>query len=457
MSNNGLLSLNTKQDIQPEKIFDLKEKLGEGSYGSVFKAVHKVSNSLVAIKKVAMDSDLQDILHEISMMRQCESDFVVKYYGSYFKNSDLWIVMEYCAARSVSDMMRLFKKPFSEEKIQTVLYFTLKGLEYLHGKRKIHRDVKAGNILLTAEGAAKLADFGVAGQLSDTMTKRNTVIGTPFWMAPEVIQEVGYDCMADIWSLGITSLEMAEGKPPYADIHPMRAIFMIPTKQPPSFRQPDKWSGLFKDFLSNCLKKLPEDRLTAEQLLKHEFITRADISGMKEMVKEAIYKMDNGAVTFSESDDEYDTMVSAMGKQVDTMIIHSKDTGSVVADGTMILNGTMNGTMNSIITHDTMFISDGTIKTPSATPQDEYVPEFMKHYQVRKPATMPETPQTLPADQTHPKHDFSFLKEMSLDDLRVQLVTLDHQMEQEIQALRSRYQAKRQPILKAMDDKRQPT
>ena len=127
----------------------------------------------------------------------------------------------------------------------------------------------------------------------------------------------------------------------------------------------------------------------------------------------------------------------------------------MILNGTM--NSTMNNTMNSVITHDTMFISDGTIKTPSANSQDEYVPEFMKHYQVRKPVTMPETPQTLPADQTHPKHDFSFLKEMSLEDLRVQLVTLDHQMEQEIQALRQRYQAKRQPILKAMDDKRQPT
>lgn len=453
MSNNGLLSLNTKQDIQPEKIFDLKEKLGEGSYGSVFKAVHKASNSLVAIKKVPLDSDLQDILHEISMMRQCESEFVVKYYGSYFKNSDLWIVMEYCAARSVSDMMRLFKKPFDEDKIQTVLYYTLKGLEYLHSKRKIHRDVKAGNILLTADGAAKLADFGVAGQLSDTMTKRNTIIGTPFWMAPEVIQEVGYDCMADVWSLGITSLEMAEGKPPYADIHPMRAIFMIPTKQPPSFRQPDQWCDLFKDFLRCCLKKLPEDRLTAEQLLKHEFITRANLSGMKEMVKEAIDLMDNGAITFQE-DEEYDTMVSAMSKQVDTMIIHGKDSGSIVSDGTMILNGTM----NSFASNDTMFIADsGTIKVSGT---QEYVPDFMKHYQVRKPVTMPEKPddeESSPQPEPHPKNDFNFLKEMSLEDLRMQLVTLDHQMEQEISALRQRYQAKRQPILKAMDDKRQPT
>lgn len=120
-----------------------------------------------------------------------------------------------------------------------------------------------------------LADFGVAGQLTDTMAKRNTVIGTPFWMAPEVIQEIGYDCQADIWSLGITALEMAEGKPPYGEIHPMRAIFMIPTKPPPSFQEPDRWSSEFIDFVQRCLVKNPEQRATSTELLQHEFIKRA--------------------------------------------------------------------------------------------------------------------------------------------------------------------------------------
>ncbi|KAL1415973.1 hypothetical protein MTO96_028563 [Rhipicephalus appendiculatus] len=176
---------------QPEEVFDIICKLGEGSYGSVYKALHK---EVLAIKQVPVDTDLQEIIKEISIMQQCDSPYVVKYYGSYFKGSDLWIVMEYCGGGSVSDIMRLRKKTLTEDEIATIL---------------VRHIARFG-----------LADFGVAGQLTDTMAKRNTVIGTPFWMAPEVIQEIGYDCVADIWSLGITALEMAEGKPPYGDIPP---------------------------------------------------------------------------------------------------------------------------------------------------------------------------------------------------------------------------------------------
>lgn len=287
-SKSELKKLSEESLLQPpEKVFDIICKLGEGSYGSVYKALHKESSSIVAIKLVPVESDLHDIIKEISIMQQCDSPYVVRYYGSYFKLYDLWICMEYCGAGSVSDIMRLRKKTLTEDEISTILSDTLKGLVYLHLRRKIHRDIKAGNILLNTEGYAKLADFGVAGQLTDTMAKRNTVIGTPFWMAPEVIEEIGYDCVADIWSLGITALEMAEGKPPYGDIHPMRAIFMIPQKPPPSFREPDRWSTEFIDFVSLCLVKNPEERATASDLLEHEFIRNAKHrSILKPMIEE---------------------------------------------------------------------------------------------------------------------------------------------------------------------------
>lgn len=259
----------------PSEVFELICKLGKGSYGSVFKARYKATGGIVAIKKVPVDSDLTDIVKEISIMQQCDSPFIVKCYGSLFDSQDLWICMEYCGAGSIADIMRLRGKALEEREIATVLQYSLRGLDYLHQMRKIHRDIKAGNILLLNSGTAKLADFGVAGQLSDTLAKRNTVIGTPYWMAPEVIQEIGYNYSADIWSLGITAIEMAEGKPPLADIHPMRALFMIPSQPPPALRKPSSWSAEFRTFVTACLSKTPESRPTAAALLQTEFIRHA--------------------------------------------------------------------------------------------------------------------------------------------------------------------------------------
>ncbi|KAL4617026.1 serine/threonine-protein kinase 3 [Arapaima gigas] len=377
---------------QPEEVFDVLEKLGEGSYGSVYKAIHKESGQVVAIKQVPVESDLQEIIKEISIMQQCDSPYVVKYYGSYFKNTDLWIVMEYCGAGSVSDIIRLRNKTLTEDEIATILKSTLKGLEYLHFMRKIHRDIKAGNILLNTEGHAKLADFGVAGQLTDTMAKRNTVIGTPFWMAPEVIQEIGYNCVADIWSLGITSIEMAEGKPPYADIHPMRAIFMIPTNPPPTFRKPELWSDEFTDFVKKCLVKNPEQRATATQLLQHSFIKNAKpVSILRDLIAEA---MEIKAKRHQEQQRELEEDEENSEDEVEVDSHTMVKSGSESA-GTMRATGTMSDGAQTMIEHGstmlesnlgTMVINsddeeeeDSTMKR-NATSQQAQRPAFMDYF-----------------------------------------------------------------------------
>ncbi|XP_066522231.1 serine/threonine-protein kinase 4-like isoform X3 [Hoplias malabaricus] len=354
---------------QPEEVFDVLEKLGEGSYGSVFKAHYKETGEIVAIKQVPVESDLQEIIKEISIMQQCNSPHVVRYYGSYFKNSDLWIVMEYCGAGSVSDIIRLRNKTLSEDEIAAIVQSTLKGLEYLHFMRKIHRDIKAGNILLNSEGQAKLADFGVAGQLTDTMAKRNTVIGTPFWMAPEVIQEIGYNCVADIWSLGITAIEMAEGKPPYADIHPMRAIFMIPQNPPPTFRNPDQWTELFRDFVCQCLVKNPENRATATQLLQHPFIKSAKSSSvLKALITDAMeQKLKKQEAQQREQDAEDEDNSDDDEVDQGTMVrAGASDMGTVRAAGSL---GSSSGTM---IEHDgTMESQLGTMVINSDDEEEE--------------------------------------------------------------------------------------
>lgn len=312
--------------------------------------------------------------------------------------------MEYCGAGSVSDIMRLRKKTLSEHEIATILSDTLKGLEYLHLRRKIHRDIKAGNILLNSEGHAKLADFGVAGQLTDTMAKRNTVIGTPFWMAPEVIEEIGYDCVADVWSLGITALEMAEGKPPYGDIHPMRAIFMIPTKPPPSFREPDRWSPEFIDFVSLCLVKNPEERATATDLLQHEFIKNARPNGiLTEMIAEAKEIRENQNYTraaiiqqankqfnyppeFEEQSEDCGTLVPSKNEDEGelTMIAHSNCDTLVPDSGTMIELESNLGTM--VINED---VEESTMKRHDTNPdKPKYRPLFLEHFDKKETALL---------------------------------------------------------------------
>eukprot|EP00008_Paramoeba_atlantica_P007714 CAMPEP_0201485800 /NCGR_PEP_ID=MMETSP0151_2-20130828/9904_1 /ASSEMBLY_ACC=CAM_ASM_000257 /TAXON_ID=200890 /ORGANISM="Paramoeba atlantica, Strain 621/1 / CCAP 1560/9" /LENGTH=437 /DNA_ID=CAMNT_0047870117 /DNA_START=40 /DNA_END=1353 /DNA_ORIENTATION=- len=340
-------------DLSPASQFKITELLGKGAYGSVWRATHIESGTEVAIKKVPFteETDLQEMMKEVSFMKDMISPYIIHYFGSVkFKQwttDELWIVMEHCSAGSVGDIMDVVDRAMTEDECAVVLKYSLLGLEYLHSQRKIHRDIKAGNILLNGKGEGKLADFGVSGQISDQQAKRNTVIGSPYWMAPEIIEEIGYDYKADIWSLGITAIELAEGRPPYADIHPMRAIFLIPTRPPPKLTDQSAWSSHFHDFLAQCLIKNPDARPSASALLKHPFILKADekrllplLEENDKVIKEAggreialqLYS-DDDSEEYEDSEDEISEEESGSGSKGEE---ESSDLGTSPFGATMI-------------------------------------------------------------------------------------------------------------------------
>ncbi|XP_017203117.3 myosin-IIIa isoform X2 [Oryctolagus cuniculus] len=275
----------------PSDTWEITETIGKGTYGKVFKVLNKKNGQKAAVKILDPVHDIDEEIEAEYNILKALSDHpnVVKFYGIYFKkdkvNGDkLWLVLELCSGGSVTDLVKgLLKRGerLSEPVIAYILHEALMGLQHLHKNKTIHRDVKGNNILLTTEGGVKLVDFGVSAQLTSTRHRRNTSVGTPFWMAPEVIAceqqlDTTYDARCDTWSLGITAIELGDGDPPLADLHPMRALFKIPRNPPPKLRQPELWSAEFNDFISKCLTKDYEKRPTVSDLLQHKFITQIE-------------------------------------------------------------------------------------------------------------------------------------------------------------------------------------
>ncbi|ELT89576.1 hypothetical protein CAPTEDRAFT_194253, partial [Capitella teleta] len=269
----------------PAGIFDLIEVVGNGTYGQVYKGRHTKTGQLAAIKVMSVTEDEEEeIKLEINVLKKYSNHRnIATYYGAFIKKSppgkddQLWLVMEFCGAGSITDMVKATKgNSLKEEWIAYICREILRGLAHLHSKKVIHRDIKGQNVLLTDNAEIKLVDFGVSAQLDKTVGRRNTFIGTPYWMAPEVIAcdenpDATYDNKSDLWSLGITGIEMAEGKPPLCDMHPMRALFLIPRNPPPRLKS-KKWSKKLHSFCEACLIKQYQERPSTEQLLKHPFI-----------------------------------------------------------------------------------------------------------------------------------------------------------------------------------------
>ncbi|XP_066916208.1 mitogen-activated protein kinase kinase kinase kinase 5-like [Clytia hemisphaerica] len=262
---------------KPEKDIELIQRIGSGTYGEVYKARWKATGEMAAVKIINIEpgDDFDIIQQEIKIMEECKHFNIVQYFGSYLRRDKLWIAMEFCGGGSLQDIYHV-TGPLNEPQIGAVCTEMLKGLDYMHKQHKLHRDIKGANILLTSEGDVKLADFGVGAQITSTMGKRNSFIGTPYWMAPEVAaveRTGGYDHLCDVWAVGITAIELAECQPPLFELHPMRALYLISKKNytPPSVKDKSKWSSSMREFIKLSLTKNPKKRPSCEKLLQHAY------------------------------------------------------------------------------------------------------------------------------------------------------------------------------------------
>lgn len=257
-------------NINPEKIIRREKKLGEGAGGVVYVCTDLRNNERCAVKLSPM-ADLENIKNEIAMHALSQHPNIVEYKETFAHQENLWILLEYMEGGALTDILGRTIK-WKESHIAYVCREMLKGLSFMHRNHRLHRDIKSDNVLVDFKGRVKLADFGFAVGLTAEEDKRKSVVGTPYWMAPELIRGLEYDFKVDVWSLGITAIEMAEGEPPLIDEQPLRALLLITIQPSPTLQKQAQWTSAFNHFLKRCLMVRPEDRASTELLLMHPFI-----------------------------------------------------------------------------------------------------------------------------------------------------------------------------------------
>ncbi|XP_051982821.1 STE20-like kinase b [Xyrauchen texanus] len=302
------------RDTNPEEEWEIVGELGDGAFGKVYKAQNKQTGIFAAAKVIdtKTEDELEDYMVEIEILASCDHPNIVKLLDAYYYESKLWILIEFCGGGAVDAVMLELERPLTEPQIRVVCKQTLAALLYLHDNKVIHRDLKAGNILLTLDGDVKLADFGVSAKNTKTLQRRDSFIGTPYWMAPEVVmcetfKDRPYDYKADIWSLGVTLIELAQIEPPNHEMNPMRVLLKIAKADPPTLQQPSKWSSEFNDFLKRALDKNIDNRWSTAQLLQHPFVINViDNRPLRELIAEAKAEVTEEIEEVKEEEEEED-------------------------------------------------------------------------------------------------------------------------------------------------------